>query len=80
MYVLCVIKILLAAEANVYLYIILYPAVIIMCYVYVIYFLQPIKYKLTEKYFSAAKDATQLLSELCAAATSVSYSCTNFFQ
>ena len=50
-----------------------------MCYVSVIYFLQPTNYKLTAKYFSAAKPAMEVLSKLVTAAISGSNSCTNFF-
>ena len=54
-------KTILAAEANGYLYIIIYTEVNIMCYVFVIYILQPTNCKLTTKTFSAAKPATQVL-------------------
>ena len=50
-----------------------------MCYVFVIYILQPTNCNLTSKYFSAAKPATKVLSKLVATAISVSFSCTNFF-
>ena len=79
MYVLCVIYISLAAEATDYLYIKLYPTFNIMCYLFVIYILQPTNCNLTAKYVSADKTATKVFLKLSAAAISVSFSCTIFF-
>ena len=50
-----------------------------MCYVFVIYILQPTNCKLTADFFSAAKPATQVLSKLITASISVRFSCTNVF-
>ena len=51
-----------------------------MCYVFVIYILQPTNCNLSAKYFSEAKPATKILLELVAAVISVSCSCTIFLQ
>ena len=51
-----------------------------MCYVFVIYFLQPTNCKLTAKYFPAAKPATKVLPKLVDAEISASCSCTIFLQ
>ena len=50
-----------------------------MCYVFVIYFLQPNNCKFAAKHVSTAKPAIKVLSKLVAAVISVSCSCTNFF-
>ena len=70
----------LGAEDSGYLYIIIYPAVNIMCYVFVIYFLQRTNFKLTARYFSAAKPETKVKSKLFAADIGVSCRCTIFFE
>ena len=54
----------------------IYTAVNNMCYVFVIYFLQPTNCNLTAILFSLAKHATKVLSKLVAASISVSCSCT----
>ena len=51
-----------------------------MCYVFVIYFLQPTNCNLTAILFSLAKHATKVLSKLVAASISVICSCTIYFQ
>ena len=58
----------------------IYTAVNNMCYVFVIYFLQPTNCNLTAILFSLAKHATKVLSKLVAASISVICSCTIYFQ
>ena len=50
-----------------------------MCYVFVIYILQPTNCTLTAKDFSAAKPATEVLLKLVTAAISVNCGYSNFF-
>ena len=50
-----------------------------MCYVFVIYFLQPNNCKFAAKHVSAAKPAIKVLSKLDAAAISVRCSFNNVF-
>ena len=58
---------------------IIYPEVNIIYHVFVIYFLQPNNYILTENMFCAAKPAKKLLLKLVISSIRVICSCTNVF-